>query len=145
MRYIRCSLNDLKLIYFSNFGLFLPSPKLIFPFVLVQVLNYLLSFSLFWVGFLNQHLLGLSKYLYFFFGKTRVVKLLIIYFILKIIKYIEGCDAVQFLWFSYYKTANRTAPCGMMRSNITCSAVRLCHFTDGFDAVFVVCAVYTVR
>ena len=40
VRYIRCSLNDLKFVYFSNFGFFLPSPKLIFPFVLVQVLNY---------------------------------------------------------------------------------------------------------
>ena len=36
----KCGLNDLKLIYFSNFGFFLPSPKLIFSFVLVQVLNY---------------------------------------------------------------------------------------------------------
>ena len=40
VRYIKFDLNDLKLVYFSNFGLFLPSPKLIFPFVLVQVLNY---------------------------------------------------------------------------------------------------------
>ena len=31
VRYIRCGLNDLKLVYFSNFGLFLPSPKLFFP------------------------------------------------------------------------------------------------------------------
>ena len=29
---IKCGLNNLKLIYFSKFGLFLPSPKLIFPF-----------------------------------------------------------------------------------------------------------------
>ena len=31
---IKCGLNNLKSIYFSKFGLFLPSPKLIFPFVL---------------------------------------------------------------------------------------------------------------
>ena len=37
---IRCGLNDLKSIYFSNFGLFLPSPKLIVSFILGQVLNY---------------------------------------------------------------------------------------------------------
>ena len=37
---IRCNLNSLKLVYFSNFRLFLPDPKLIFPFVLGQVLNY---------------------------------------------------------------------------------------------------------
>ena len=40
VQYIKCVLNDLKLVYFSNFGLFLPSLKLIFPFVLIQVLNY---------------------------------------------------------------------------------------------------------
>ena len=67
VRYIRCSLNDLKLVYFSNFGLFLPSSKLIFPFVLVQVLNYWASFSLFWVGFLNQTILGCYDYQNFFF------------------------------------------------------------------------------
>ena len=52
---------------------------------------------------------------------------------------------MQFLWFSYYKTANHTTPCSVVRCNITCSAVRLCHFADGFDAVFVVYAIYTVR
>ena len=62
VRYIRCGLNDLKYVYFSNFKFFLPSQKLIFPFVLVQVLNYWASFSLFWVSFLNQHLLGLSNF-----------------------------------------------------------------------------------
>ena len=85
VRCIKCGLNDLKFVYFSNFGLFLPNAKLIFPFVLVQVLNYWASFSLFWVGFPNQHLLGLSNY--FFLLKTRVIKLLIIYLILNIIKY----------------------------------------------------------
>ena len=37
VRFIRCGL---KLIYFSNFGFFLPILKLIFPFILGQVLNY---------------------------------------------------------------------------------------------------------
>ena len=31
---IKCGLNNLKSIYFSKFGLFISSPKLIFPFVL---------------------------------------------------------------------------------------------------------------
>ena len=73
MRYIRCSLNDLKLVYFSNFELFLSSPKLIFSFVLVQVLNYLVSFSLFLVGFLNQHLLGLSNFFFFLVEKLGLL------------------------------------------------------------------------
>ena len=66
VRYIRCGLNDLKLVYFSNFELFLPSPKLMFPFVLVQVVNYCVSFSLILVGFLNQHLIELSNYIYIY-------------------------------------------------------------------------------
>ena len=51
------------------------------------------------------------------------------------------CGAVR---FSYYKTANRTAPCGVVRCNITYNTVRLYHFTSGFDAVFTVCVVYAV-
>ena len=124
----------MKSVFFSTFGLFLLSPRLIFPFLLGQVLNYWASFSLFWVGFSSQHLLGLLNF--FFFLKTRVIKLLIIYLILKINKYINierECGAVQFVRFSYYKTANRTAPCG---------AVRLCHFAGGFGAVFAVYAVW---
>ena len=46
-----------------------------------------------------------------------------------------------FVQFSYYKTANRTASCGVVRYNITCGVVRLCHFTGGFGAVFAVYAV----
>ena len=72
---------------FFKFWVFLPNSKLIFPFVLSQVLNYWTSFSLFWVGFPGQHLLVWSKL--FFFLKTRVIKLLIIYLILKINKYIN--------------------------------------------------------
>ena len=75
-------------IYFK-FLAFLPNPKLIFSFILVQVLNYWANFSsLFLAGFLNQHLLRLSNF-FFFWLKTRVIKLLIIYLILKIIKYIN--------------------------------------------------------
>ena len=37
---VRCIRCGLKLIYFLDFGLFLPSKKLIFPFVLSQVLKY---------------------------------------------------------------------------------------------------------
>ena len=47
VQFIRCGL---KLVYFSKFGFFLPILKLIFSFVLGQVLNYWVSFSLFWVG-----------------------------------------------------------------------------------------------
>ena len=81
-------LNGLKLVYFSNFGFFLPNSKLIFSFISGQVLNYWASFSLFWVDFPSQHLLGLSNY-YYYYLKTRVIKLLIIYLILKINKYIN--------------------------------------------------------
>ena len=52
---------------------------------------------------------------------------------------------MRFVQFSYYKTANCTAPCGVVRCNITYGAVRLCHFTNDFNAIFVVCVVYTVR
>ena len=34
--------------------------------------------------------------------------------------------------------------CGAVRCTITCSAVRLCHFADGFGVVFVVCAVHAI-
>ena len=64
---IRCSLNSLKLIYFSNFGFFPPSPKLIFHFVLGQILNYWISFSLFWDGFPSQHLLGYQTFFFLYF------------------------------------------------------------------------------
>ena len=51
------------------------------------------------------------------------------------------CGAVR---FSYYKTANRTAPCGVVRCTITCCVMRLCHFAGGFGVVFAVCAIYAV-
>ena len=71
VRYIRCSLNDLKFVYFSNFGFFLPSPKLIFPFVLVQVLNYCLVFLYFGLAFLIS---TCQDYHFFFFrGKLRLL------------------------------------------------------------------------
>ena len=44
------------------------------------------SFSLFWTSVSNQHLLGLLNF--FFFLKTRVIKIFIIYLILKIYIYI---------------------------------------------------------
>ena len=51
--------------------------------------------------------------------------------------------------FSYYKTAKRTAPCGVVQCgavqcNITCSAVQLCHFASGFGVVFTICTIYAV-
>ena len=53
---IRCGL---KSVYFSNFGFFLLNPKLIFSPFFYQILNYWASFSLFWVSFSSQYLLGL--------------------------------------------------------------------------------------
>ena len=52
---------------FFKFWVFSTRPKLIFPFVLVQVLNYrvIYLFFFFWVGFPNQHLLGLSIFFFF--------------------------------------------------------------------------------
>ena len=47
---------------------------------------------------------------------------------------------MRFVRFSYYKTANCTTPCGVVR----CGAVLLCHFVGGFGAVFAVCVVYAV-
>ena len=32
----------------------------------------------------------------------------------------------------------------MVRCNITCDAVRLCHFAGGFGAIFAVCTVFAV-
>ena len=51
------------------------------------------------------------------------------------------CGVVRFVQFSYYKTANRTAPCGVVQCDALLLAVRLWHFVGGFGAV---CAVYTV-
>ena len=45
---------------------------------------------------------------------------------------------MRFVRFSYYKTANRIAPYGVVRCNITYGAVRLCHFAGDFGAVCVV-------
>ena len=92
MQCVRCGLNGLKTIYFSNFGSFLPSSNWFFPVVLGKVLNYWASFSLFLASFYNQRLLALLNY-YFFVEKTRVIKLLIIYLILKnkYINIFRGC------------------------------------------------------
>ena len=49
---------------------------------------------------------------------------------------------VRFVRFSYYKTANHIAPCGVVQCNITCGAVRLCHFVGGFGVIFAVYAVW---
>ena len=46
--------------------------------------------------------------------------------------------------FSYYKTANHIAPCGVVQCGTILLAVRLCHFVGGFGAIFAVCAVYAV-
>ena len=138
---VRCIRCGLKPIYFSNFGHFLLSPKLIFPFVLVQVLNYWANFSLFWVGFLNQHLLGLSNYFFFFFvGKTRVIKLLIIYLILKIIKYINIWKCVVryglcvFLIIKLQTALHHAVWCGAILLAVRC----------GCAILRAVCAVYVV-
>ena len=56
---------------------------------------------------------------------------------------------MQFVQFSYFITANRTARygvvrCGAVHYYLTCGAVRLCYFAGGFGAVFAVCAVCAV-
>ena len=51
---------------------------------------------------------------------------------------------MRFMWFSYYKTANRIAPCSVVRCTINCGAVRLCYFVGSFGAIFAICAVYAV-
>ena len=51
---------------------------------------------------------------------------------------------MQFVRFSYYKTANRTTPCGVVQCGVILLAVRLYHFTDGFCAIFTVYVVYAV-
>ena len=118
----------LKFVYFSNFGLFLPNPKLIFSLCFGPVLNYWVSFSLFWVGFPYQYLLGLSNY--FFLLKTRVIKLLIIYLILKIIKYIniyrEGvvrCSLCGFLIIKLQTALHHAMCCGAVQDYLQCDAV----------------------
>ena len=45
------------------------------------------------------------------------------------------CSAV---WFSYYKTANCTVSCGVVRCTVTCSVMWLCHFTGDFSAIFAI-------
>ena len=122
VRYIRYGL---KPIYISNCEFFLPSEKLIFPFVLGQVLKYCVNFSLFWVGFPNQHLQGLL--LLIFFLKTRVIKLLIsnIFNIKKINILIYRKCAVRSVRFSYYKTVNYTTPCSVLLPAMRCDYVIL--------------------
>ena len=123
---IRCEID-----IFFKFWTFPTQLKTNFSLFLGQVLNYWASFSLFWVGFPSQHLLGLLN-VFFFFWKTRVIKLLIIYLILKIINIlIYREDAVRFVRFSYYKTANHTAPCSVVWYDALLLAVWLYHFAGG--------------
>ena len=116
---------------FFKFWAFLTQPKTNFSLFFGPSFK-LLSQFFFILGWLVLSTLARVIKL-FFFLKTRVIKILIIYLILKIKKYINiqrGCGV--FVQFSYYKTTNRTAPCGV---------VRLCHFAGGFGAV---CAIYVV-
>ena len=116
-------MNDLKPVYFSSFELFLPSPRLIFPFVFGQFLNYWISFSLFWVGFPNQHLL---RSLIFFIKKTRVIKPLIIYIILKkinILIYREGALRCGFLIIKPQITLHYAVWCGAVHCYLRCCTV----------------------
>ena len=73
---------------FFKFWAFPTHPKTNFSLFLGQDLNYLANFSLFWVGFSRRYLLGLSNYLKKK-KKTRVIKLIKIYLILKINKLIN--------------------------------------------------------
>ena len=49
---------------------------------------------------------------------------------------------MRFVQFSYYKTTNRTASCGVCI--VTCDAMQLCHFAGGFGAIFAIFAVCAV-
>ena len=134
VRYIRYGL---KPIYISNCGFFLPSEKLIFPFVLGQVLKYWVNFSLFWVGFPNQHL---QELLIFFFLKTRVIKLLInnIFNIKKINILIYREDAMwcNLCGFLIIKLQTRLQWCSAMHCYLRCDAIML--FCGRFWCDFVV-------
>ena len=133
-------MNDLKSIYFSIFGLFLPSPKLIFPFILGKVLNYWTSFSLFWVSFSSQHLLVLSNF--FFFLKARVIKLLKIYLILKINILIYREGAVRYSLCNCLIIKPQIVLHHAVQCTITCDAMQLCHFASNFGAIFAVCTIW---
>ena len=82
----------------------------------------LLSQYFFILGWLSQSTLARVIKL-FFFLKIKVIKLLIIYLILKVNKNINiqrGCGAVQ---FSYYKTAKCTTPCSVVHCYLWCGAI----------------------
>ena len=51
---------------------------------------------------------------------------------------------MRFVQLVYYKTANRTTPCGVVQCGVILLAVRLYHFTGSFGAIFVVCVVYAI-
>ena len=134
---IKCGL---KLIYFSGFELFPPSKKLIFLFVLGQVLKYWASFFFFFgLAFLINTYKGYYYY-YFFFLKTRVIKLFFFFWrsIKLWINNIFNIKKINILIyrkgvvrFSYYKIANCTVQC-----IVTYGAVRLFHFAGNFGAVW---------
>ena len=44
--------------------------------------------------------------------------------------------------FSYYKTVNCIATCGVVQCTVTCVVVHLCHFVGSFGAFFAICAVW---
>ena len=113
---------------FFKFWAFPTQFKTNFSLFLGQVLNYWASFSLFWVGFPSQHLLGLLN-VFFFFGKTRVIKLLIIYLILKIINiliYRESavrCGLCGFLTIKLKTALHHMVRCHTVHYYLRCGAV----------------------
>ena len=115
-------MNSLKPVYFSNFELFLPSSRLIFPFVFDQVLNYWIGFSLFWIGFPNQHLLRLLNLKK---KKNRIIKPLIIYIILKIyiLIYRDGAVRCGFLIIKPQITLHHAVWCSAVHCYLRCGAV----------------------
>ena len=60
-----------EICMFFKFWVFPTQPKTNFSLFLGRVLNYWASFSLFWVDFSSQHLIGLLNF--FFFGKQRLL------------------------------------------------------------------------
>ena len=132
---------------FFKFWVFRIQPKTNFSLCFGSSLNYWAIFSLFWADFPSQHLLGLSNYIYIYiYLKTRVIKPLIIYLILKIniLIYREGA-----VWYSFLITKPQTAlhhtvwciiTCGAVHYYLWCNAVM--PFCRLFGVVYAICAVW---
>ena len=120
----------LKLGIFFKFWTFSTQSKTNFFFLYFGSIFKLLNQFFFILScFYQLTVARVIKLFYLFILKTRVIKLLIMYLILKINKYINiqtWCNAVRFVQFSYYKTANHTTPhCTMRCGAVQCGTILL--------------------